>query len=161
MYKLLIEKGMDGFTVVELRNASMYVDYSLVDLDDDRKKVYRQISRFVRNNWLQSNGTGQQKRYFQTEQFKSQYVKPKLNRHLLDSGSIPDYSVLNQELAQYKCELDITLGEIEGYQSLCTRFPELEPRLVALLNQARTRSAFAIGRINVLTNALKVVSDRH
>ena len=160
MYKLLIEKEMDGFTVVELRNASMYVDYSLVDLDDARKKVYRQISRFVRNDWLESNGTGQQKRYFQTEQFKSQYAKPKLKHHLLGSAPSPDYSVLNHELNQYKCELDIILGEIEGYQSLCTRFPELEPKVVALLNQARSRSAHTLGKVNVLTNVLKVISDR-
>ena len=50
MHKLLIEKEMDGFTVVELRNASISIDSSFVDLDDARRKVYRQILRFMSNN---------------------------------------------------------------------------------------------------------------
>ena len=61
MHKLLIDGEMDGFTVVELRNASISIDDSFVDLDDARRKVYRQISRFMRNNWLRSEGKGQKK----------------------------------------------------------------------------------------------------
>lgn len=53
----------------------------------------------------------------------------------------------------------MTLGEIEVYQSLCVRFPDLEPRLEALLTQARERSSRALGKVNVLTSVLKLISE--
>lgn len=159
MHKLLIEGEMDGFTVVELRNASISIDGSFVDLDDARRKVYRQILRFMSNNWLRSEGKGQKKRYFQTDVFKSLQSSSKLGSTDISTPSAPDYSVLSDERNQFQGELEIVLGEIEGYQSLYNRFPELESKLAPYLVQARERSALLLGQINVLTNALKIVSE--
>lgn len=75
MHKLLIEKGMDGFSVVELRDASLSIEFTGSDLDEARKKVYRQILRFEKNNWLRSEGSGRKKRYFQTDLFWFQSLK--------------------------------------------------------------------------------------
>ncbi|EJG2018276.1 hypothetical protein U8016_001139 [Vibrio parahaemolyticus] len=159
MQKLLIEEEMDGFTVVELRNASISIDSSFVDLDDARKKVYRQILRFMSNNWLRSEGKGQKKRYFQTDVFKNLQSSSKLKRTNISTPSAPDYSVLSHERNQFQGELEIVLGEIEGYLSLYNRFPELESKLAPFLIQARERSAHLLGQINVLTNALKIVYE--
>ncbi len=59
-----------------------------------------------------------------------------------------DYSVLVSERNQYKGELEIVLGEIDEYQSLNVRFPELEPKLITLLDEAKERSACLLGKVN-------------
>lgn len=159
MHKLLIEKGMDGFTVVELRDVYISVEDSHVDSDEARKKMYRQILRFMKKNWLRSEGHWQNKRYFQTDSFKALQVAPKLESVEMDAPSTPDYSVLSYERNQYKGELEIVLGEIEEYRSLNRRFPELEVRLTPLLEQAKERSAHLLGKVNVLTNVLKTLSE--
>ncbi|AUW04391.1 hypothetical protein [Vibrio campbellii] len=155
--KLLIEKGLDGFTVVELRNAIVKIDDSFVDMDDARRKVYRQILRFMDKGWLRSEGGGRKKRYFQTEIFKN--LEKPMSSVNVNSNLVPDYSVLRNERNQFQAELKIVLGEIEGYQCLCERFPELEDKLVPFIVQARERSAFLLGQINVFTNALKVIFE--
>ncbi|CSA22607.1 Response regulator [Vibrio cholerae] len=71
-----------------------------------------------------------------------------------------DYSVLVSERNQYKGELEIVLGEIDEYQSLNIRFPELEPKLITLLDEAKERSACLLGKVNGLTNVLKVLSGQ-
>ncbi|WP_366664162.1 hypothetical protein [Vibrio pectenicida] len=159
MHKLLIENEMDGFLVVELRDAFVSIDGSHVDLDDARRKVYRQLLRLVKNNWLRVEGTGQQKRYFQTDLFKGLQVDTASEKTKLTPYVASDYSVLRHERNQYKGELEIVFGEINEYQSLCRRFPELEPRLHPLLEQAREHSAQLLGRVNVLTNVLKTLSE--
>lgn len=157
MHYLLIEKEMDGFLVVELRDAFVSIGDSYVDLDDARRKVYRQLLRLVKNNWLRVEGAGQQKRYFQTDSFKALQIETASNK--VTSSTLPDYSVLKHERNQYKGELEIVFGEINEYQSLCRRFPELEPRLLPLLEQAREHSAQLLGSVNVLTSVLKTLCE--
>ncbi|WP_308811174.1 hypothetical protein [Photobacterium profundum] len=159
MHKLLIEKEMDGFLVVELRDAFVSIDNSYVDLDDARRKVYRQLLRLVKNNWLRVEGKGQQKRYFQTDLFRGLQVDTASENTNVTLSAASDYSVLRYERNQYKGELEIVFGEINEYQSLCGRFPELEPRLIPLLEQAKEQSAQLLGRVNVLTNVLKTLSE--
>lgn len=159
MHKLLIEKEMNGFLVVELRDALVSIDDTYVDPDDARRKVYRQLLRLVKNNWLRVEGTGQQKRYFQTDIFKGLQVDTASENTKVPPSVAPDYSVLRHERNQYKGELEIVFGEINEYQSLCHRFPELEPRLIPLLEQAKEQSAQLLGRVNVLTNVLRTLSE--
>ncbi|TKF23241.1 hypothetical protein FCV43_04150 [Vibrio genomosp. F6] len=159
MHKLLIEMEMDGFLVVELRDAFVSIDDSYVDRDDARRKIYRQILRFMKNNWLISEGTGQKKRYFQTDLFKSLQADTVSENSNITISASPDYSVLRHERNQYKGELEIVFGEISEYQSTCSRFPELEPKLTPLLEQARDNSAQLLGRVNALTNVLKTLSE--
>lgn len=161
MHKLLIEKGMDGFSVIELRDASLSISEFREELDEARKILYRQILRFMRNGWLESEGEGREKRYFQTDLFRSLNVKPKVERKNAPSPvkTTPDYSVLHHERNQYKAELEIVLGEIDEYQSLNRRFPELEQRLNPMLQQARDRSAHLFGKVNVLTNVINTISS--
>ncbi len=158
MHKLLIEKGMDGFSVIELRDAFLSLNEFEVNSEEARKTVYRQILRFLRNNWLRSKGKGRQKRYFKTDLFHSLHVIPKLERSYFNMTSEPDYSVLRYECDQYRAELEIVLGEIDEYKSLNCRFPELELKLNPLLEHAKERSAHLLGKVNVLTNVLKTLS---
>ncbi|WP_275136756.1 hypothetical protein [Vibrio sp. DW001] len=161
MHKLLIEKRMNGFTIIELRDALISIEGASSDLDEARKTVYRQTLRFVKNNWLRVEGAGQKKRYFQTDLFKSLQVTPKTACIKAISPRSPDYSVLEIECNQYKGELEIVLGEIDEYKSLGYRFPELESKLAPLLDQTRMRSALLLGKVNVLTNVLSALSEEH
>lgn len=159
MYKLLIERTMDGFSVVELRNEFIALKDSYIDPDEARKKVYRQVLRFIKKGWLRNEGSGRQKRYFQTDTFKALHVEPKSENVDIEITSNHDYSVLVSERNQYKGELEIVLGEIDEYQSLNVRFPELEPKLITLLDEAKERSAYLLGKVNGLTNVLKVLYE--
>ncbi len=67
--------------------------------------------------------------------------------------------MLVSECNQCKGELEIVLGEIDEYQSLKARFPELEPKLITLLEEAKERSAYLLGKVNGLTNVLKVLYE--
>ncbi|MUK50775.1 hypothetical protein [Aliivibrio fischeri] len=157
MHKLLIEKEMDGFSVIELRDASLLIEGLSFDLNEAHKMVYRQIFRFKKNNWLRCEGAGQKKRYFQTDNFKN--LQEKLKSKNVDNLTVnSNYSVLSFECSQYKGELEIVLGEIEEYQSLRVRFPELESKLNPLLQSARERSALLLGKVNVLTNVINTLS---
>ena len=160
MHKLLIEKRMDGFSVIEARDVSLNDECGTQNLDEARKKVYRQIWQYQQRGWLRSEGEGRNKRYFQTEQFLDLEVVPrrKSEREVLRKECSPDYSILLRESNEYKGELEIVLGEIDEYQSLRCRFPELESRLTPLLQQARERSAHLLGKINGLTNLLNTLS---
>ncbi|MBF4381914.1 hypothetical protein EAY01_23265, partial [Vibrio anguillarum] len=52
MFNLLIEKEMDNFLVVELRDALMSITKNVTHPDEARKYVYRQILSFERKGWL-------------------------------------------------------------------------------------------------------------
>ncbi|EGQ9883120.1 hypothetical protein QNE95_002928 [Vibrio vulnificus] len=159
MYKVLIERTLDGFSVIELRDEFIVLKGSPIDPDEARKKVYRQILRFIKKGWLRCEGIGRQKRYFQTDTFKALSVEAKSGNVDIEITSKHDYSVLASERNQYKGELEIVLGEIDEYQSLKARFPELEPKLDTLFDEARNRSAYLLGKINGLTNVLKVLYE--
>lgn len=68
---------------------------------------------------------------------------------------------MSHERNEYEGELEILLGEIEEYRSLNTRFPELEPKLAPLLKQAKERSGHLLGKVNVLTNVIRTLSEGH
>ncbi|MEZ8296858.1 hypothetical protein AB6C40_21625 [Vibrio splendidus] len=159
MHKLLIEKEMDGFSVIELRDASISISNDHTEPDKARKVVYRQILRFIKNDWLRSEGTGQKKRYFQTDLFKTLQVAPKPEAVEVEVPPTTDYTILRREHSQYKGELEIVLGEIEKYQSLNHRFPELRGKLAPDFELAKERSAHLLGKVNVLTNVLKILSE--
>ncbi|NLS13935.1 hypothetical protein HGP28_13655 [Vibrio sp. SM6] len=158
MHKLLIEKRMDGFSVVELRDASLpYVDQSC-DLVELRLRLYRQLLRFERNNWLRVEGSRTNKRYFQTESLHANEFVPKPASVEVIEAKSPTWSVLASERNESRGELEIALGEVGEYQLLIQRFPELEPKLALLLNQARERSAQLLGKVNVLTTVLDTIA---
>ncbi|EGR0697970.1 hypothetical protein EX461_19595 [Vibrio parahaemolyticus] len=161
MYKLLIERGVDGFSVVELRDASLSINDMTQDPNEARKWLYRQIYRFEKNGWLVSKGYGRKKRYFVSDTFKTMSIEPKKKHYTAQSDSllIESYSVLESELVQHNRNLEIVLGEIEEYQSLCARFPSLDKPLSAMLQKAHSRSAHLIGKVNVLRNVLATMQQ--
>jgi hypothetical protein len=65
---------------------------------------------------------------------------------------------LIQERNEHKGELEIVLGEVEEFQSITTRFPELEAKLAPMHQQTKERAAFLLGKVNVLTKVLNALS---
>ena len=160
MHKLLIENGLDGFTILEARDLWLSTNDTNSNSSEVRKKVYRAIYNFEKSNWLRCEGSGRGKRYFQTEEFKElpdykvSEHHPKINR----STSEQDYSVLVNECNEYKGELEIVLGEIDEYQSILSRFPNLESRLAPIHQKAKERAALLLGKINALTTTLNTLT---
>lgn len=143
MHKLLIEHGLDGFTVLEARDLWLSLEDSGSDSTKARKKVYRAIFNFEKKNWLRYEGSGRNKRYFQTERFKGQSDHRVLHYHsgVNHETTEQDYSILLNERNEYKGELEIVLGEVDEYQSIISRFPDLEKRLAPIHQQAKERAA--------------------
>ncbi|GGA85907.1 transcriptional regulator VspR [Neiella marina] len=159
MFKLLIEKEMNNFTVVELRNAALEADLLPQDPNEARKKIYRQILSFQRKGWLNSTEVDGAKRYVVSDEFlaqsfasyKAKYQQPKANQPIQNE----DKKVLGEELSRHKGELEITLGEIEEYQSLLCRFPSLSVSLNKLLHEAQIRSANLLGKVKAVSATIK------
>jgi len=164
MFNLLIEKGMDNFSVIEARDALLNGTSTFPSRDDARKYVYKQLLSFEEKGWLSVTGARRDKRYHQTNDFKVLIIEPRTpNKRKAAEGAVTDQIIdsslntLKQEKKQYEGELAITLGEIEEYQSLLMRFPNNKQGIQPLFNSARERSAKLLGRINALTNWMQVV----
>ncbi len=167
MFNLLIEKGMDNFSVTEARDALLNSASAFPSKDDARKYVYKQLLSFEEKGWLSVIGVRRDKRYHQTNEFKALTIEPRSGRNKkakVDSIAIqtPEcfLNALEQEKKQHEGELAITLGEIEEYQSLLTRFPNNKQDMQPLFNAARERSAKLLGRINALTNWMQVAQSK-
>ncbi|MEZ9435081.1 hypothetical protein AB4584_25960 [Vibrio splendidus] len=161
MHKLLIENGLDGFTVLEARDLWLSLDNVESDSAEARKKVYRAIFNFEKKNWLRSEGSGRKKRYFQADQFKALYDNVTTNNQADIKLQIPiqNYSILNCERNEYKGELEIVLGEVDEYRSIASRFPELKNKLAPLHQEAKDRAALLLGKLNVLTKVLNALCE--
>ncbi len=167
MFNLLIEKGMDDFSVIEARDALLNSGVAFPNKADARKYVYKQLLSFEEKGWLSVIGTLRHKRYHQTCDFKALKIEPREARNskvkadstVVQTADIP-LTVLEQEKKQYEGELAITLGEIEEYQSLLTRFPHSRQKMQPLFSAARERSAKLLGKINALTNWMQVVQGK-
>lgn len=157
MFNLLIEREMDNFSVVEIRDALMECAQIFEDKEQARKYVYRQLLSFERKGWLASTGSRRDKRYLLTKKFHSQSFVP---RKSSKEKSIPARSeeientigVLNQEKTQYEGELSIVLSELEEYQSLLVRFPRSTMTLMPMFDATKKRSEKLMGKINALAN---------
>ena len=167
MFNLLIEKGMDNFSVVEARDALFNGTSTFSSRDDARKYIYKQLLSFEEKGWLSVIGTRRDKRYHQTNEFKALTIEPRAARNKkvkVDSITVQtpvcSLNTLEQEKKHHEGELAITLGEIEEYQSLLTRFPSNKHDMEPLFNAARERSAKLLGRINALTNWMQVAQSK-
>ncbi|WP_372378053.1 hypothetical protein ACBZ91_01375 [Vibrio natriegens] len=167
IYKLLIEKKMDGFSVVEARDVARLFPESPKDINEVRKIVYRQILRCLENEWLRCEGSGREKRYFKTDKFNSlsfEPRKPKLRvKRTAPKGSVTnqvtnDYSELIVERNKLKGELEVTLGEIDKYKVLKGQYPEQFQLLDGLQFVANEKAALFMGNINAITNMLNSLS---
>ncbi|MEH0672118.1 hypothetical protein [Vibrio owensii] len=164
MFNLLIEKGMDNFSVVEARDVLNRNGDSFSSKEKARKYIYKQLLSFEQKGWLSVSGTRRDKRYQVTNEFKALTIEAGTTRKrkaTADSmtGQILDSSLtaLEKEKKQHEGELAITLGEIEEYQSLLTRFPNNKQDIQPLFNMARERSAKLFGKINALNNCMQVM----
>ncbi|MCC2524983.1 hypothetical protein [Vibrio coralliilyticus] len=167
MFNLLIEKGMDSFSVLEARDALHGSEDTFPNKEEARKYVYKQLLSFEEKGWLSVTGTRRDKRYHQTNEFKALTIEPRVARNKkpkVDSITVQtlecSLNALEQEKKQHEGELAITLGEIEEYQSLLMRFPNNRQDIQPLFNAARERSAKLLGKINALTNWMQVAQSK-
>ncbi|MFH0264754.1 hypothetical protein [Vibrio rumoiensis] len=160
IHNLLIEKKMDGFSITEVRDALLFHTGESLNPAETRKKVYRQILRLEKKEWLYSDGSGRNKRYFKSEVFKQQsLLKDTNNEFDIELGrTASDYSVLKVERDKHAGELEITLNEIDECRSIISRFPDLEKELAPFQQELKDRSTSLLGKLNVLTYVIKVLS---
>ncbi|MBY7855750.1 hypothetical protein KW429_18885 [Vibrio fluvialis] len=167
IYKLLIEKRMDGFSVIEARDVARLFPESPKDINELRKIVYRQLLKCIESGWLRCEGSGREKRYFKTDVFNSLSFEPRKPKSRVRK-SRPTVSVTNQDSNDYseltvernrlKGELEVTLGEIDKYKTLKEQYPEQLQLLERLNVAANEKAALFMGNINAITNMLNSLS---
>lgn len=167
IYKLLIEKKMDGFSVVEARDVARLFPESPKDINELRKIVYRQLLKCIESGWLRCEGSGREKRYFKTDEFNSLSFEPRKPksrvrksrpRVSVTNQDNNDYSELTVERNRLKGELEVTLGEIDKYKALKEQYPEQFQLLERLNVAANEKAALFMGNINAITNMLNSLS---
>ncbi|MCG9684434.1 hypothetical protein L1D31_18010 [Vibrio sp. Isolate23] len=163
VYKLLIEKKMDGFSVVEARDIARMFPESPKDINELRKIVYRQLLKCIEYGWLRCEGSGREKRYFKTDEFKSLSFEPRkpksrvkkiIPKVSVTNKTNSDYSELMIERNRLKGELEVTFGEIDKYKTLKEQYPEQFQLLERLHVAANEKAALFMGNINAITNML-------
>jgi hypothetical protein len=158
MHKLLIEMGLDEFTVIELRDEALHAGLLPQDADEMRKKIYRQILRFQRLGWLTSQGSGRRKRYSVTSNLSNMKLGrlPKVKDKMAVSQSVVlDITALHDNVKRYKAELEITLGEIEEYHLLHTKLPKLKKVLANEISKANSYTTSLLGKIKATEFAIE------
>ncbi|HIF9216999.1 TPA: hypothetical protein ACX6QF_002503 [Photobacterium damselae] len=161
MYALLVERQMNNFSVLEARDALLNTNGIPKNLDKARRLIYRQILYFENKGWLTSKGIGRDRRYSQTSKFKELTTQPKqrLQQIPLNNLTLQSYAVLDKERKQYLADLDIVLGEIDEYQSIIERLPELEQTVLPLYERAKKRSDLLLRKVNIYENILDSIKE--
>lgn len=164
VYKLLIEKNLNGFSVIEARDIAHLFPESPQDIDVLRKLVYRQLRKCEEIGWLRSEGSGRGKRYYKTDEFNALSFEPrrlpskKKKPKISNTQPHSDYPELTIERSRLKGELEVTLGEIEKYKVLKEQYPEQFQLIERLQATANERAATFMGTINAITNMLNSIS---
>jgi hypothetical protein len=162
MYKLLIEKELNNFTVVGARNALLNASNEISDRNEARRMIYRQIWEFEKKGWLISKGQGRDKSYQQSEIFLNLDVAPaslaqpvKKRKNPVEVKPNRDLEILKSRMGEYEGELAIVLGEVEEYQALMEQFPAQNKTLQSLFIEAKERSANLLGKVNALSKLIQ------
>ncbi|MGF1688413.1 hypothetical protein L4C36_17260 [Photobacterium japonica] len=160
LHKALIEKEMDGFSVLEIRNTLLPDTYMLFDREELRKLLYRQLYNLLAHGYLEKmrDEVTREKRYFKTDAFRAlEFVAAKRTQlslahaHLKSRDYNPFISHVSREKAQFEAELRIVLGEVDVYKRVLTSFPEQSALVEPLYEKSKDYSAELLGRINALS----------
>lgn len=160
LYKALIEKEMDGFSVLEIRNSLLEETAGQLDKHELRKMLYRQIYKLVDRGYLEkrSGEADNEPCYFKSDRFGSvafipakRTVLPSLKKHRRESNEQPFLSHISREKAQSEAELRIVLGEVEEYKRVLAHFPKQSALIQPLYDKSKEYSAELLGRINALS----------
>ncbi|HIF9530253.1 TPA: hypothetical protein ACX6S4_002652 [Photobacterium damselae] len=161
MYALLVERQMNNFSVPEARDALLNANGIPKNPDKARRLIYRQIVYFENKGWLTSEGTGRNRRYYQTSKFRELTTQPKhrLQQNQLNKLTLQSYAVLDKERKQHLANLEIVLGEIDEYQSIIKRLPELEQTVYPIYERAKTRSTILLRKVDIINNIINIMNQ--
>ena len=167
IYSLLIEKEVNGFTIVDLRDELLTLTDTYRDIDEARKFVYRQMLSLERKELFNSKGSGRHKRYFKTELFnRATFVakhavieKQKSNISNTDNQASLLIETLLNEKKQFEAELAVLLGEVDEYKALQKRFPDHISWFYSALDEAKNNLAKLLGKVNALNTVLDSLNN--
>ncbi|WP_407334286.1 hypothetical protein [Enterovibrio sp. 27052020O] len=168
LYKALIEKGMDGFSIVEVRDCLLPEIGEEINKRELRLKIYRQVYKLVDRGYLIKGGdkASPEARYFKTDAFRAhEYTSANRTKLPKETALVvstePSASVstndelflgqLSRDKAQSEAELRITLGEVEEYKRVLDLYPEQAALIEPLYSKTKDQSAELLGRINALS----------
>ncbi len=171
---ILIDKGLESFTISELSNQYLETFKGLcgkdLEANETRKWIYRRIYKLVKNGFLEKL-PGEIKKdlvFKQTDLMKNASILEIIDKHIeslvIDSTTscpvLTDRASvllkLEKRAKQYQVDLITSLGESEEYMCLYASFPSLKPQLEKQYRQARERSSKLLGQLT----AIKTMIDQ-
>ncbi|MBV1777453.1 hypothetical protein KSF73_17155 [Burkholderiaceae bacterium DAT-1] len=174
-FEILIEDGLDSFTVVELRDAALKkAEIQGATPGEARRSAYKLVQQLTRQGLLiRSKVKGSYARFSKSELFKTAlFQKVRGRGRLAQSGAVdrsrPKAAGEKKEIAlhleervrHYRVDMLSSIGESEEYLRLYEQFPTLESQIEPLYMKAREKSSKLLGQIRALETVLET-SLRH
>lgn len=174
-YAILIEQGLDNFTVMQLRDALMVrlgVDGCAAQREQHRR-AYRLVMRLLNARLLEKQKEpAAHARYCKTPLFSKIGFSKKRAQSAelfpLVANTRPGENV-NEEIRikeklqalvkTYQVDLLASIGESEEYMRLHEHFPELKARLEPRYHLSREKSSKILGHIKAVENILAELPD--
>lgn len=170
LYEALVNKAMNHFTILELRDACFV--HSISNVSTGRMKAYktayRQVERLVSKGILaKTKPNDGSVRYGKTEafyctEFAIRKVPTGGSRNISDAtvlgGNDGASQAMKEQLSalarSYQVDLLTCIGESEEYIRLYSDFPALKAQLEPQYHEARERSSKLLGKIKALDTVL-------
>lgn len=158
LYRILVEKSLDRFTVIQLRDA--YLEESLLSISpkEARNRVYGLIRRYTTQGLFVKKTTGNSRKsiYSKTPKFlQAQFYcnstkETYSNRERVNICPPQNIGEIEKRLNQYQVDLLASIAESEEYMKLYETNPELREALEPNYHQAREQSSKLLGQIRAL-----------
>ena len=170
-YSVLIEKNLDHFTVMELRDAicsEMDQNNDTCDQREQHKRAYRVVLRLLNAGLLKkSKGPAEFARYHKTPLFSASNFQPRLATERttdfvasrIDTPQKPSdntgiQETLGELIKGYQVDLLSAIGESEEYMRLHQSFPQLKGSLEPHYLRSRELSSKILGKIRAIESIL-------
>lgn len=169
IYKSLVIDCLDGFTIIELRDA--YIDFLALRSTPAEvsayRKVYRQVLRLEKHGLLtQIKQAGKPAKYYKTPLFFETKFVEIFSRDVMPANGlkekmacvvasqIPFIEQLKLQARQYQAELFASIGECEEYKRLSEAFPGMRSQFEAGYLQSTERSSKLSGHLRAIETVI-------
>jgi len=157
LYRLLVEKSLDKFTVLNLRDAYIRESQVPISPKEARNRVYALIHRYTKQGLLvkETKQNSRESIYSKTSQFHCTEFYHSSSKNTDDkrniySNSTQSIGEIEKKLDQYQVDLLASIAESEEYMKLYETNPELKEALEPNYHQAREQSSKLLGQIKAL-----------
>ncbi|MCU4677575.1 hypothetical protein N7931_18305 [Catenovulum sp. 2E275] len=159
MKTLLVENGLNNFSMIEMRDAYQKAFPSDKSSGEIRKYLYRQLYRLKTEGYLKTEGdeNSQNIVYSKTDLFELEFVEQTNTvKHTKKSREIID---LENDLIQLEVDLSASIAESQEYNKYISLYPHHKSLIMPRLKAAREKSSSLLGKVAAAKGFIDVLSS--